>query len=107
MDLSETTSTDTLIDQAYALFLEVAADNLDEQTLDLFNQQFAEHGGVGDCEPEEDWSEEIQQAIDPAEWLEIRIGLLNEQQEFDFLFARMLINLDPDTHECHILWQPE
>lgn len=103
----ELMTTDALVDQAYELFLELASDNLDEQTLNLFNEQFAEHGGLGDCDPESDWEDEIQQAINPDEWIEVRVGLLNDEQDFSYLFARMLINKDPEIHECHILWQPE
>jgi uncharacterized protein len=101
------TSSDLLIDQAYELFLELASDNLDEATLSRFNQEFPERGGLGDCEPEADWEDEIQAEVRPEQWLEVRIGLLNEQQEFDYLFARMLISRESDSQECHILWQPE
>lgn len=98
---------DQLMDQAYELFLELAADNLDEATIALFNRDFPEHGGLGDCEPEADWEEEIQAEVKPEEWLEVRVGLLNAEEEFEYLFARMLINRDPESQECHILWQPE
>jgi uncharacterized protein YciU (UPF0263 family) len=101
------TDSDTLIDQAYELFLELAADNLDEVTLNRFNQEFPERGGLGDCEPEADWEDEIQAEVRPEQWLEVRIGLLDKQQEFDYLFARMLISRESDSQECHILWQPE
>jgi uncharacterized protein len=101
------TDSDTLIDQAYELFLELAADNLDEVTLNCFNQEFPERGGLGDCEPEADWEDEIQAEVRPEQWLEVRIGLLDKQQEFDYLFARMLISRESDNQECHILWQPE
>ena len=101
------TELDVLIDQAYELFLELAADNLDEATLNRFNQEFPERGGLGDCEPEADWEEDIQAEVKPEEWLEVRVGLLNAKQEFDYLFARMLISREPDSQECHILWQPE
>lgn len=101
------TVSDELIDQAYELFLELAADNLDDTALARFNREFPERGGLGDCEPETDWEEEIQAEVRPEEWLEVRVGLLNAQQEFDYLFARMLISREPDSQECHILWQPE
>ncbi|WP_024872447.1 HI1450 family dsDNA-mimic protein [Tolumonas lignilytica] len=101
------TELDTLIDQAYELFLELAADNLDEATIARFNREFPDHGGLGDCEPEADWEDEIQAEVRPEEWLEVRVGLLNADDEFDYLFARMLINRDPESQECHILWQPE
>lgn len=101
------TDADTLIDQAYELFLELAADNLDEAALNRFNLEFPERGGLGDCEPEADWEDEIQAEVKPEEWLEVRVGLLTTEQEFDYLFARILINREIDNQACHILWQPE
>ncbi len=105
--MDQPNESDALIDQAYELFLELASDNLDEPTIAFFNQAFPERGGLGECEPEEDWEEEIQAQVLPEEWLEVRVGLLDEQQEFDYLFARILINRDPENPECHILWRPE
>ncbi len=105
--MDQQNESDALIDQAYELFLDLASDNLDEQTIAFFNQEFPERGGLGESEPEDDWEEEIQAEVRPEEWLEVRIGLLNAEEEFDYLFARILINKDPESPECHILWRPE
>lgn len=98
---------DDLADKAYELFLDLASDNLNEANIELFNTRFPEQGGIGECEPEDDWADEIQAEVIPTEWREIRIGLIDQDELFSYLFARILISTDPENQECHILWQPE
>ena len=43
--------------------------------------------------------------VDPALHVEICVGLLNDDDEFDRLFARMLLSRDPDNRQCQIQWQ--
>ena len=42
---------------------------------------------------------------DPTLHVEICVGLVNDDEEFDRLFARMLLSRDPDDRRCQIQWQ--
>ena len=68
---------DTAIDIAYDIFLEMAGENLDPADILLFNLQFEEHGGVEFVETANDWEEEIGVLIDPEEYSEVWVGLVN------------------------------
>jgi uncharacterized protein YciU (UPF0263 family) len=46
MDLNNRLSEDETLEQAYDIFLELAADNLDPADIILFNLQFEERGGA-------------------------------------------------------------
>ncbi len=98
-------SVDELIDHAYEIFLELAADNLSQEQIACFNNEFEERGALGDSQPEADWQEYVDFEIDPAKHVEICVGLLNEEEEFDRLFARMLLSRSPDERQCQIQWQ--
>lgn len=105
MQESPELSVDTLLEHAYEIFLELAADNLSQEQIALFNAEFEARGALGDSEPEADWQEYVDFDVDPARHVEICIGLLNEQEEFDTLFARLLLSRDPDDRQCQIQWQ--
>lgn len=47
MDLNNRLTEDETLEQAYDIFLELAADNLDPADVLLFNLQFEERGGAG------------------------------------------------------------
>lgn len=98
-------SVDELLDHAYDIFLELAADNLSEAQIALYNAEFEQRGALGDSVPESDWEEYIDFELDPARHVEICIGLLDEQEEFDTLFARVLMSRDPEERSCQIQWQ--
>ena len=46
MDLNNRLTEDETLEQAYDIFLELAADNLDPADIILFNLQFEERGGA-------------------------------------------------------------
>ena len=71
----------------------------------VFNAEFEERGALGDSTPEDDWQEYVDFDIDPERHVEICIGLLNEDEEFDRLFARMLLSRHPDERHCQVQWQ--
>lgn len=98
-------STDELLDHAYEIFLELAADNLSQEQIALFNAEFETRGALGDSEPDADWQEYLDFDLDPARHVEICIGLLGEDEEFDTLFARLLMSRDPEERQCQIQWQ--
>ncbi|EJS89601.1 dsDNA-mimic protein [Pasteurella multocida subsp. multocida str. Anand1_buffalo] len=74
---------DVAIDLAYDIFLEMAPEHLDPADILLFNLQFEERGGVEFVETADDWEMEIGVLIDPEEYAEVWIGLVNEQDEMD------------------------
>ena len=83
----------------------MAADNLSAEQIECFNREFEERGALGDTTPEEDWQEYVDFEVDPNRHVEICVGLLNDDEEFDRLFARMLLSRDPDVRQCQIQWQ--
>ncbi|AWP54935.1 TPA: HI1450 family dsDNA-mimic protein [Haemophilus influenzae] len=96
---------DTAIDIAYDIFLEMAGENLDPADILLFNLQFEECGGVEFVETADNWEEEIGVLIDPEEYAEVWVGLVNEQDEMDDVFAKFLISHREEDREFHVIWK--
>ncbi|HBO38854.1 MAG TPA: hypothetical protein DD638_09345 [Pasteurellaceae bacterium] len=96
---------DTAIDIAYDIFLEMAPENLDPADIMLFNLQFEERGAVEFVETADNWEEEIGVLIDPDEYAEVWIGLTNEKDEMDDIFAKFLISHRMEDREYHIIWK--
>lgn len=96
---------DAAIDMAYDIFLEMAGENLDPADILLFNLQFEERGAVELVETADGWEEEIGVLIDPNEYAEVWIGLVNEQDIMDDIFAKCLISYSEDNREYHIIWK--
>lgn len=96
---------DTLIDTAYDIFLEMAPENLDPADILLFNLQFEERGAVEMVETGDDWDQEIGVLIDPDAFAEIWVGLVNDKDEMDDVFARFLISLDQEDRQYHVIWK--
>lgn len=96
---------DEAIDLAYDIFLEMASENLDPADILLFNLQFEERGAVEMVETSENWDEEIGTLIDPEAFAEVWVGLVNEQDEMDDIFARFLISHDPNDRQYHVIWK--
>lgn len=93
------------IDLAYDIFLEMAGENLEPADILLFNLQFEEQGGVELVETAENWEEEIGVLIDPTEYAEVWVGLFNEQDEMDDVFAKFLISHQEEGREFHVIWK--
>ncbi|GJJ79450.1 UPF0263 protein [Pasteurella canis] len=96
---------DAAIDIAYDIFLEMAPENLDLADIMLFNLQFEERGAVEFVETAEDWEMEIGVLIDPDAYAEVWIGLVNEQDEMDDIFAKFLISHREENREFHVIWK--
>lgn len=96
---------DEAIDIAYDIFLEMAGENLDPADILLFNLQFEARGAVEMVETSDNWAEEIGVLIDPNEYAEVWVGLINEQDEMDDVFARFLISHRVEDREYHIIWK--
>ncbi|ONF74615.1 dsDNA-mimic protein [Salmonella enterica subsp. enterica serovar Typhimurium] len=90
MDLNNRLTEDETLEQAYDIFLELAADNLDPADIILFNLQFEERGGAELFDPAEDWQEHIDFDLNP---------------EINDIFARVLLCREKDHKLCHILWR--
>lgn len=96
---------DTAIDIAYDIFLEMAGENLDPADIMLFNLQFEERGAVEFVETAEDWDQEIGVLIDPEAFAEVWIGLVNDKDEMDDVFAKFLISHNEEDREFHVIWK--
>lgn len=98
-------SPDEAIELAYDIFLEMASDNLEPADILLFNLQFEERGAVEMVETSENWEQEIGVLIDPDAFAEVWIGLINQNDEMDDIFARFLISNDAKNREYHVIWK--
>lgn len=96
---------DEAIDIAYDIFLAMAGENLDPADILLFNLQFEARGAVEMVETSENWDEEIGALIDPDAFAEVWVGLVNEQDEMDDVFARFLISHQAEDREYHVVWK--
>lgn len=96
---------DELIDNAYDIFLELASDNLDPADIILFNLQFEDRGAAELVDVATDWGSEMGIPASNDLYAEVVIGLVNEQDEIDDVFARILLNRSKDMKECRIQWK--
>lgn len=96
---------DTAIDIAYDIFLEMAPENLDPADILLFNLQFEQRGAVEMVETSDDWDNEIGVLIDLEEFAEVWVGLINDNDEMDDVFAKILISHQEQDRQYHIVWK--
>ncbi|MBL0605629.1 YciU family protein [Aeromonas caviae] len=100
-------SVEELLDTALELFMELASDNLPEQEIVRFNQEFNDRGLLAETDPADDWAADVGFEVSDADYAEIWVGLGNEQEEYEHLFARMLLSRRIDEKFCHIEWLPQ
>lgn len=106
MDLNNRLTEDETLEQAYDIFLEMAADNLDPADIILFNFQFEESGSAELFNPSEDWQEHVDFDLNPDFFAEVVIGLADtEYGEINDIFARVLLCREKNHKLCHILWR--
>ncbi|MBD4688733.1 DUF440 family protein, partial [Xanthomonas citri pv. citri] len=67
--------------------------------------QFEERGAVEMVETSENWDQEIGTLIYPDAFAEAWVGLVNDKDEMDDVFARFLISHDSDNREYHVIWK--
>ncbi|MFZ7141653.1 HI1450 family dsDNA-mimic protein [Avibacterium avium] len=96
---------DAAIDIAYDIFLEMAAENLDPADILLFNLEFEQRGAVEFVETADDWEQEIGVLIDPEGYAEVWIGLVDDNDEMNDIFAKFLISHRENEREYHIIWK--
>lgn len=100
--MSDLISYDDAIEAAYDIFLEMAPDNLEPADVILFTAQFDDRGAAEIVEVGDDWDEQVGFEVDKEVFTEVRIGLVNEENDvLDDVFARMLISRDPDQSLSH------
>ncbi|SQC12601.1 dsDNA-mimic protein [Klebsiella pneumoniae] len=88
MDLNNRLTEDETLEQAYDIFLELAADNLDPADIILFNLQFEERGGAELFDPSADWEEHVDYDLNPDFFAEVVIGLADtDGGEINDIFA--------------------
>lgn len=106
MDLNNRLTEDETLDQAYDIFLELAADNLDPADIILFNLQFEERGGAELFDPSQEWEQHVDFDLNPDFFSEVVIGLAeSEDGEITDVFACVLLCREKDHKFCHILWR--
>ncbi|MCG9679825.1 HI1450 family dsDNA-mimic protein [Vibrio sp. Isolate24] len=104
--MSELISYDDAIETAYDIFLEMAADNLEAADVIIFTAQFDDRGAAELVETGDDWVGHVGFEVNKETYAEVRIGLVNEENDvLDEVFARLLVSRDPEHKFCHILWK--
>lgn len=103
--MNEPLNPDIAIDLAYDIFLEMAPEHLDPADILLFNLQFEQRGAVEVVETADNWDMEVGILIDPEQYIEVWIGLVNEQDMMDDVFAKFLISHQAENREFHVIWK--
>ena len=96
-------SPEQLLELGYEIFLEHAAEHLPAEDIVDITLEVEERGAVVSCSPSAEWSAELgSSAI--QDWVEIWVGLLDHQDEFSTLYAKIPRTGGP-AH-AHIHWKP-
>lgn len=96
----------SLCANAMALFTELASDNLPPDEIARFNALYNEQGLMAEVELGDDWEADVGFAVNDADYGEVWIGLVNDEQDFTHLFARLLLSRSAEEKFCHIEWLP-
>ncbi len=99
-------SPEQLLETAYEIFLQQAADHLPPEDIVDITLEFEERGAVESTRPTGDWVQELGGPFDIESWIEVWIGLLDHQEEFKVLYAKLLLPRDPASRDVHIRWKP-
>lgn len=95
---------DQLVEWAYDLFLETAADHLaPEQVVDI-TLEFEQRGAVEATLPTADWADELGEPVDLTAWAEVWIGMLDHQEEFETVYAKYLLPLASEDQRVFVRW---
>jgi uncharacterized protein len=103
-----TLTDDEIIDTAYDIFLELASDNLDSADIILFNLQFEDIGAAELYTPDLEIWQQHQPDIDLTNqelYAEVLIGLADNSDHINNVFARVLLSRDKSQKLCHIIWK--
>lgn len=102
--MTQQAAMEPLLESAYELFLQQAAHHLPPEDIVDITLEFEERGAVESMEPDGSWAHELGGPFDASQWVEIWVGLLDHQQEFAVIYARMLLSL-ATGETCHIRWK--
>ena len=100
-----TYSPDQLIELGYELFLEHASAQLPPEDIVDITLEFETRGAVESCPPSADWITELQGPFDASQWIEIWVGLLDHQDEFDILYCKLLLPQNGDRTQVCWRWK--
>ncbi len=79
-------SYDDAIETAYDIFLEMAPDNLEAADVIIFTAQFEDRGAAELVETGNDWSGHVGFDVDKETYAEVRVGLVNEDDDVLMMF---------------------
>lgn len=100
------TDTDSLLDTAMELFMTLASDNLPPEEIARFNASFNTQGQMAEVDLGDDWDGDVGFAVTEEEFGEVWVGLVDQDEAFTHLFARLLISRSNEDKFCHIEWLP-
>lgn len=100
-----TYSPDQLIELGYELFLEQASEHLPPEDIVDITLEFETRGAVESCPPGADWINELHGPFDASQWVEIWVGLLDHQDEFDTLYCKLLLPKDGNREQVCWRWK--
>lgn len=99
-------SPEQLLELGYELFLEHAAEHLPAEDIVDITLEFEVRGAVESGPPTTEWNAELGDS--PVhDWIEIWVGLLDHQDEFSTLYAKILMPYSGDSALAHIHWKPK
>ena len=98
-------SPDQLLELGYELFLTHAAEQLPAEDIVDITLEFETRGAVESCSPSADWVNEIG-LFSASEWVEIWVGLLDHQDEFSVIYAKIILPVTGELDRGHIRWKP-
>ena len=96
---------DTAIDLDYDIFLEMASENLDPADILQFTLLFVESGAVAFVKTTDNWEAKIGVLIDPQDYADVWIGLLDDKHDMTDIFAKFLISHREEEREFHVVWK--
>lgn len=103
----ESKEIELLLEKAYELFLSLAAEHLPPEDIIDITLEFEDRGAVESTKADVTWRSEFNEQFVSEAWLEIWIGLLDHQDEFATLYAKILMPVSGDSSLAKIRWKPE
>ncbi|GIC78160.1 HI1450 family dsDNA-mimic protein [Moritella sp. F3] len=98
---------DELIDFAYDTFLNGAQKELEPADQILFAMQFEDRGAVDIVDLSNDWPATVAMGINDNDYCELHIGLVDDNEELNDVFGRVLVKKKANDNFIHILWKSE
>jgi len=98
---------DELIDFAYDTFLDCAQKELAPADQILFAMQFEDRGAVDIVDLGNDWPASVAMGINNDEYCELHIGLVDDEDQLNDVFGRVLVKKKANDNFIHILWKAE